>query len=146
MTCIKLSHCFKAFLLFIFLSGRFRQVSLNNYSEKGNRFALCTLCNLSLSITDVGKSDITRHAQGSAQIPDANISKTMLNIASLFEVTASDAEVLISAISHSYMDESSKFPKSGTFETPILKLAVCPLNVLISKFKWSVVFRRTVYN
>ena len=27
------------------------------------------------------------------------------------------------------MDESSKFPKSRTFETPILKLAVCPLNI-----------------
>ena len=28
-----------------------------------------------------------------------------------------------------FMGESSKFSKSCTFETPILKLAVCPLNI-----------------
>ena len=29
------------------------------------------------------------------------------------------------------MGESSKFPKSSTFETPFLKFAVCPLNIHI---------------
>ena len=43
------------------------------------------------------------------------------------------------------MGESSKFPKSWTFETPILNLAVCPLNIHNFKFKWSIVFRQTVY-
>ena len=43
------------------------------------------------------------------------------------------------------MGESSKFPKSLTFETPILKLAVCPLNITNFKFKWSIVLRQTVY-
>ena len=44
-----------------------------------------------------------------------------------------------------YMGESSKFPKSKTFETPIFKFAVCPLNIYNFKFKWSIVFRQTVY-
>ena len=35
------------------------------------------------------------------------------------------------------MGESSKFPKSWTLETPILNLAVCPLNIHNFKFKWS---------
>ena len=39
----------------------------------------------------------------------------------------------------------SKFPKSWTFETPILKLAVCPLNIHNLKFKWSIVIRQTEY-
>ena len=38
------------------------------------------------------------------------------------------------------MGESSKFPKSWTFEIQILKL-----NILIFKFKWPIVFRQTVY-
>ena len=37
--------------------------------------------------------------------------------------------------------ESSKFPKSWTFETPILKPAVCPLNILNFKFKWLIALR-----
>ena len=53
--------------------------------------------------------------------------------------------------SHDQMDlqdynikgESSKFPKSWTFGTPILKLAVCPLN--IHNFNVSIVFRQTEY-
>ena len=36
------------------------------------------------------------------------------------------------------MGESSKFLKSWTFETPILKLAVCPLNIHNFKFEWFV--------
>ena len=32
-----------------------------------------------------------------------------------------------------HMDESSTFPKSLTFETQILKLAICPLNIHILK-------------
>ena len=47
--------------------------------------------------------------------------------------------------SNTNMDESSKFPKSWTFETPILKLAVCPLNIHNFKIIWSVAFRQTVY-
>ena len=41
------------------------------------------------------------------------------------------------------MGESSKFPKPRTFETPILKLAECPLNIDNFKFKWSIVLRQT---
>ena len=41
------------------------------------------------------------------------------------------------------MGESSKFPKSWTFGTLILKLAVCPLNIHTFKFKWSIVLRET---
>ena len=44
-----------------------------------------------------------------------------------------------------YMGESSKLPKSWTFETPILKLAVCLLNIHNIKFKWSIVFWQIVY-
>ena len=44
-----------------------------------------------------------------------------------------------------HMGESSKFQKSLTFETPILKLAVCPLNIHNLKFKWSIVFSKTEY-
>ena len=43
----------------------------------------------------------------------------------------------------SIVGERSKFPKSLTFETPILKLAVCPLNIHNFKFKWSIVRRQT---
>ena len=32
---------------------------------------------------------------------------------------------------------------SLTFETPILKLALCPLNIHNFKFKWSIVLRQT---
>ena len=35
-----------------------------------------------------------------------------------------------------YIGESSNFPKSLTFETPILKLAICRLNIHNFKFKW----------
>ena len=42
-----------------------------------------------------------------------------------------------------YIGESSKFPKSWTFQTPILKLAICPLNIHNFKFKWSIVYRHT---
>ena len=38
---------------------------------------------------------------------------------------------------------SSKFPKSWTFQTPILKLAVCRLNIHNFKLKWSIVLRQT---
>ena len=41
------------------------------------------------------------------------------------------------------MGESSEFPKSWTFKTPILKLAVCPINIHYFKFKWSNVLRQT---
>ena len=41
------------------------------------------------------------------------------------------------------MGDSSKFPKSWTFETPVLKLAVCPLNIHNLKFKRSNAFRKT---
>ena len=37
------------------------------------------------------------------------------------------------------MGESSKFPKSWTFKTPILKLAIGPLNIHNFKFKWPLV-------
>ena len=36
-----------------------------------------------------------------------------------------------------FMGESSKFPKSRTFETQFLKFVVCPLNIHNFKFKWS---------
>ena len=38
------------------------------------------------------------------------------------------------------MGESSKFPKSWTFETPILNTKYSQL-----KFEWSIVFRQTKY-
>ena len=41
--------------------------------------------------------------------------------------------------------ECSKFPKSWTFETPILQFAVSPPNVHNFKFKWSNAFRQTEY-
>ena len=41
------------------------------------------------------------------------------------------------------MGESSKLPKSLTFETQILKLAVYQLNINNYQFKWSIVFRQT---
>ena len=41
------------------------------------------------------------------------------------------------------MGECSKFPKSWTFETPILKLVVRPLNSHNFKLKWSIAFRQT---
>ena len=44
-----------------------------------------------------------------------------------------------------YMSEGSNLPKSWTFETPILKLSVCPLDIHNLKFKWSIVFRQTEY-
>ena len=53
---------------------------------------------------------------------------------------------------YTYMDESSKFPKSCTFETPILKLAVCPLNIHNFNFNGQVsldrlyINRKTYYN
>ena len=40
-----------------------------------------------------------------------------------------------------HMGESSKFLKSWTFKTAILKLPVCPLNIHNFKFKWSNVLR-----
>ena len=39
-----------------------------------------------------------------------------------------------------FTGESSKFSKSWTFETQILKLAVCLLNIHNLKIKWSIVF------
>ena len=42
-----------------------------------------------------------------------------------------------------FMGESSKFPKSLIFGSPIFKLAVCPLNIHNFKFKWSIDFRQT---
>ena len=45
--------------------------------------------------------------------------------------------------SHLCMGESSKRPKSWTFEISILKLAVCLLNIHNFKIKWSIVLRRT---
>ena len=41
------------------------------------------------------------------------------------------------------MGENSKFPKSCTFDTPVLKLAVCPLNIHNLKLKWSNDLRQT---
>ena len=37
------------------------------------------------------------------------------------------------------------FQNLELFETQILKLAVCPLNIHNFKFKWPIVFRETVY-
>ena len=53
---------------------------------------------------------------------------------------------LIRSASDISMGEISKFPKFETFKTPILKLAVCPLNIHNFKFKWSIVLRQTEYN
>ena len=39
--------------------------------------------------------------------------------------------------------ESSKFPKSWTFEISILELAVCLLNIHNFKIKWSIILRQT---
>ena len=36
---------------------------------------------------------------------------------------------MLTSFRHDSMGESSNFPKSWTFETPVLKLAVCPLNI-----------------
>ena len=70
-------------------------------SEKGDGFALCSVCNSSFSITAGGKNDITRHSKGSMHVANANSSKTTPKIASLFKATAPDrvthAEVLFSA-------------------------------------------------
>ena len=41
------------------------------------------------------------------------------------------------------MGECSKFPKSWTLETPILKLAIRLLNIHHFKLKWSIAFRQT---
>ena len=55
------------------------------------------------------------------QVPPFNIRSLLLH---------SDAFVVFYCQNfNDYMGESSKFPKSWTFETPILKLAVCPLNI-----------------
>ena len=59
---------------------------------------------------------------------------------------------LYSSIHSNLMGESSKFPKSWTFETPILKLAVCPLNILNFNFNGQLfldrlyINRKTYYN
>ena len=50
-----------------------------------------------------------------------------------------------SCMRYCLMGESSKFQKSRTLVTLILKLAVCPLNIHNLKFKWSIVFRQTDY-
>ena len=44
------------------------------------------------------------------------------------------------------MGESSKFPKSWTFEIEILKHSGCPLNIHNFKFKLPIIFRQTVFN
>ena len=44
-----------------------------------------------------------------------------------------------------FIGESSKFSKSRAFETSILKLAVCLLNVYNFTIKWSNVVRQTEY-
>ena len=57
----------------------------------------------------------------------------------------SKSELILSSSDIS-MGESSKFPKFRTFKTPILKLAVCPLNIHNFKFKWSIVLGQTENN
>ena len=68
--------------------------------EKGDGFALCSLCISSFSTTAGGKNDITRHTKGSAHVANANSSKTTPKIAQLFKATPPDrvthAEVLFS--------------------------------------------------
>ena len=52
-------------------------------------------------------------------------------------------EIIAYRDSDQHMGESSNFQNPEFSKLPILKLAVCPLNIHNFKFKWSIVFRKT---
>ena len=52
---------------------------------------------------------------------------------------------LLTSFRHDSMGESSKFPKSWTFETPDFKTCSMPIKYLQFQVKWTIVFRQTEY-